>query len=110
MSNLQERGLLLQTLSSTPVVTKKNFNISRSFQKFLRFVFKSSNSNNKSIMCNSISFQVAVKYSKERVYVVYDKSGPFLSTISELPELEIGAAISPDHFQTTTLGSRISSS
>ncbi|OIW11109.1 hypothetical protein TanjilG_22916 [Lupinus angustifolius] len=106
MSHLPERGLLRVPLSSTPVVTKKNFNISRSFQKFLRFVFKSSNSSNKSMVCNSsnsISFQVPVKYSKERVYVVYDKSGPFLSTIPELPELEIGAAISPDKFKPTTI-------
>nr|KYP67381.1 hypothetical protein KK1_013709 [Cajanus cajan] len=71
------------------VVSRKSFNFSRSFQKLVRSVFKS---NNKS---TSVGFQVAEKYSRERLYVVYDKSGSVLSTIPELPEFEIGA-LSPE--------------
>lgn len=70
----------------------------RSFQKFLRSVFKSSSnkSNVTSTTTKANSFQVAEKYSKERFYVVYDKSGSVLSTIPEGDqEFEI-ASLSPE--------------
>lgn len=95
MPHLREHSLHALTKQpppSTSVImsTRKSFNFSRSFHKLLRFVFKS---NNKS---NTTSFQVPEKYnSKERFYVVYDKSGPVLSTIPEVPEFEIGA-LSPE--------------
>ncbi|KAK7308945.1 hypothetical protein RJT34_05298 [Clitoria ternatea] len=70
--------------------SRKSFNISRSVQKLLRTVFKSSN--------KSTRFQVGEKLSRERnLYVVYDKSGTVLSTIPEGPEFEIGYdALSPE--------------
>ncbi|XP_027362072.1 uncharacterized protein LOC113869795 [Abrus precatorius] len=88
MSHLPERRRLPLAPNSS-VMPRKSFNISRSFQKFLRSVFKS---NNKS---TTASFQGTDKYSKESFYVVYDKSGPVLSTIPEVPEFEIGA-LSPE--------------
>ncbi|RYR19576.1 hypothetical protein Ahy_B03g064398 isoform A [Arachis hypogaea] len=68
----------------------KSFKISRTFQKLLRFVFKSSSSNNK------FRIYLEEKYSKERLYVVYDKyDQAVLSTIPELPEFEMGG-LSPE--------------
>lgn len=87
-----------------PPPSNKSFKISRTFQKLLRFVFKSSNSNKFRICSSSDSFQQVVaadhdhKYSnsRDRLYVVYDKSeAAVLSTIPELPEFEIGG-ISPN--------------
>ncbi|TKY71017.1 hypothetical protein E2542_SST07312 [Spatholobus suberectus] len=87
MPRLPERPLhaLPEQPPPSSVMSRKSFNFSRSFNKFLRSVFKS---NNKS-STTSTSFQVAEKYSKERFYVVYDKSGPVLSTIPEGPELRL---------------------
>lgn len=79
-------------------VSKKPFKISRSLHKLLRSVFRSNN--NKSGIKSSSStpaspvFEVAQK-SRDRYYVVYDKSGPVLSTIPEVPEFEI-ASLSPE--------------
>ncbi|KAL2342686.1 hypothetical protein Fmac_003971 [Flemingia macrophylla] len=59
--------------------------ISRTFHKLLRFLFKSTN--------KPSTFR---KYSKDCVYVVYDKTEPvILSTIPELPEFEV-AVVSPE--------------
>jgi len=122
MSHLREpRVTILQksSSSSSSVMSKKPYKISRSFQKFIRSVFKSSNK--KSDVSSSItgtgssnSFKVHEKYSKECLYMVYDKSGPVLSTIPEVPEFEIGV-LSPEvlslvkrsaseRFTTTTIG------
>ena len=98
MSHLPERRVALfqppQPQPPSSVVSKKPFKISRSFQKLLCSVFKPSN---KSTMPSpsTTSFQVPDQYSKERFYVVYDKSGPVLSTIPEVPEFEIGP-LSPE--------------
>nr|KYP58688.1 hypothetical protein KK1_014106 [Cajanus cajan] len=84
-----------QPQPQTPVSNNKSFKISRTFHKLLRFVFKPTNklrgpSNNIS------SFRVEDKYSnKDRLYIVYDKSEPVLSTIPELPEFEV-AVVSPE--------------
>lgn len=99
MPHLPERCLSLQQQQQpqpqpqSTMMCNKSFKISRSFQKLLRFVFKSNNKlsisstrggNNKS------TFQVAEKCSNDRLYVVYDKSDqPVLSTIPELPEFEV---------------------
>lgn len=105
MSHLPERRILpLQPLPQplSAVASKKRFKFSRSFQKFLRSVFKSRNKSTTSTIpagtsSSSItaSFQVPEKYAKERFYVFYDKSGPVLSTIPEVPEFEI-SALSPE--------------
>lgn len=102
MSHLPERCLSsLQSQPQPPMSNNnKSFKISRTFQKLLRFVFKSSNklriSSTRNTTSNNIStFQVAEKYSNDRFYVVYDKSEPVLSTIPELPEFEVGV-LSPD--------------
>ncbi|KAL5168002.1 hypothetical protein HKD37_11G030258 [Glycine soja] len=93
MPHLPERSLHALSEQPATVMSRKSFKISRSFQKLLRSVFKS---NNKSTTTStSLSFQVPEKYSRERFYVVYDKSGPVLSTIPEVPEFEIGA-LSPE--------------
>ncbi|KAJ1386072.1 hypothetical protein SESBI_41114 [Sesbania bispinosa] len=92
MSRLPERRVLLplQPEQQTPS-TRKPFKITRSFQKFIRSVFKSNNKSN----TTTSNFQVADNYyTKERFYVVYDKSGPVLSTIPEVPEFEISPEIS----------------
>ncbi|PNX83506.1 hypothetical protein L195_g039549 [Trifolium pratense] len=110
MPHLTERKLHLQfqpqpELHSSDVAinNKSTFKFSRTFQKLLRFVFKSGNnkSNNKisSSSCNSRSnsFRSYPK-EEERLCVVYDKfeSEPvLLSTIPELPDFEI-AGVSPD--------------
>lgn len=121
MSHLPERRVtvLQKSSSSSSVMSKKPYKISRSFQKFIRSVFKSGNK--KSNVSSSItgtsssnSFKMQEKYSKECLYMVYDKSGPVLSTIPEVPEFEIGV-LSPetfslvkrsasDRFTTTTIG------
>lgn len=125
MSHLPERRVtVLQKSSSSSsysssVMSKKSYKISRSFQNFIRSVFKSGNK--KSDLSSSItgtsssnSFKMQEKYSKECLYMVYDKSGPVLSTIPEVPEFEIGV-LSPevfslvkrsasDRFTTTTIG------
>ncbi|XP_047152512.1 uncharacterized protein LOC124824176 [Vigna umbellata] len=111
MSHLPERCLSLQLHPQPPPIMSNNkpFKISRTFQKLLRFVFKSSNKLRTSTSCsrsttptsiiasnNNTTFQVAEKYSnKDRFYVVYDKSEPVLSTIPELPEFEV-AVLSPE--------------
>ncbi|KAG4999054.1 hypothetical protein JHK87_020126 [Glycine soja] len=102
MSHLPERCLSsLQSQPQPPMSNNnKSFKISRTFQKLLRFVFKSSNklriSSTRNTTSNNIStFQVAEKYANDRLYVVYDKSEPVLSTIPELPEFEVGV-LSPD--------------
>ncbi|CAJ1937292.1 unnamed protein product [Sphenostylis stenocarpa] len=118
MSHLPERCLSFQVHPQPrpqppSMSNNKPFKISRTFHKLLRFVFKSSNklrtssscSSSSSCSCSSSSstipgnkttFQVAEKYSsKDRVYVVYDKSEPVLSTIPELPEFEVGL-LSPE--------------
>ncbi|KAK7406062.1 hypothetical protein VNO78_07678 [Psophocarpus tetragonolobus] len=69
MPHLPERSL--------HALPRRSFNLSRSFNKLLRSVFKSNN--NKS---STLNFQVAEKCSNERLYVV-------LSTIPEVPEFEI---------------------
>lgn len=123
MSHLPERRVTVlqksSSSSSSSVMSKKPYKISRSFQKFIRSVFKSGNK--KSNVSSSItgtsssnSFKMQEKYSKECLYMVYDKSGPVLSTIPEVPEFEIGV-LSPevfslvkrsasDRFTTTTIG------
>ncbi|KAL5052878.1 hypothetical protein RYX36_033560 [Vicia faba] len=74
---------------------KSSFKISRTFQKLLRFVFKSggNKSNNR---IRSSSFR---SYPKDEEQLVYDKlyeSEPvLLSTIPELPDFET-AGLSPD--------------
>ncbi|XP_047177804.1 uncharacterized protein LOC124844835 [Vigna umbellata] len=91
MPHLPERSLHALPVQPPPpsiAMPRKFFNFSRSFQKLIRSVFKS---NNKTTTTTSFSFHVPEKYSKERFYVVYDKSGPVLSTIPEVPEFEIGA-------------------
>ncbi|XP_061374163.1 uncharacterized protein LOC133316431 [Gastrolobium bilobum] len=105
MSHLPERRFPLQPLPeqqppTSSIISKKPFKISRSLQKFLRSFFKSSS--NKSTISstnnNTALLQVSKvpdKNSKERFYVLYDKSGPVLSTIPEVPEFEIGA-LSPE--------------
>lgn len=100
MSHLPERCLSSQPQPQPPMSNNKSFRFSRTFQKLLRFVFKSSNklriSSTRNTTSNNIStFQVAEKYSNDRFYVVYDKSEPVLSTIPELPEFEVGV-LSPD--------------
>ncbi|TKY60708.1 hypothetical protein E2542_SST17807 [Spatholobus suberectus] len=96
MPHLPERCLSLQQ-PQPPMPNNKSFKISRTFQKLLRLVFKSSNKLRiSSSRRNSNSFQVAEKYSKDRLYVVCDKSDqPVLSTIPELPEFEVGV-LSPE--------------
>ncbi|RDY02100.1 hypothetical protein CR513_14497, partial [Mucuna pruriens] len=83
MPRLPERSVHAVAEQPRPSIamSRKSFNISRSFQKLLRSIFKS---NNKSSTI-----------PRESLYVVYDKSGPVLSTIPELPEFEI-AALSPE--------------
>lgn len=94
MPHLPERSLhALSDQQPATVMSRKSFKISRSFQKLLRSVFKSNSKS--STTTTSLSFQVPEKYSRERFYVVYDKSGPVLSTIPEVPEFEIGA-LSPE--------------
>ena len=104
MPHLQERRLSLQPQSQPAAPSNKPFKISRTFQKLLRFVFKSisnkprlsSSSNSRASASNYNNFQVAEKYAKERLYVVYDKSDQsVLSTIPELPESEMGG-LSPE--------------
>ncbi|XP_027341427.1 uncharacterized protein LOC113854565 [Abrus precatorius] len=95
MPHVPERYLSLQPQPQPQPLSSNNnnktFKISRPFQKLLRFVFKSGNKLRISSSSHSdSSFQVAEKYSKDRFYVVYDKSEPALSTIPELPEIEIG--------------------
>lgn len=103
MSRLPERRRLPLPEPQRPnssVTSRKPFKISLPFQKLLRSVFKSSNNKPNNISSTTTgtgatSFQVPDKYSKERFYVLYDKSGPVLSTIPEGPEFEIGA-LSPE--------------
>ncbi|KAG5041523.1 hypothetical protein JHK85_013999 [Glycine max] len=99
MSHLPERCLSSQPQPQPPMSNNKSFRFSRTFQKLLRFVFKSRNklriSSTRSTSNNISTFQVAEKYSNDRFYVVYDKSEPVLSTIPELPEFEVGV-LSPD--------------
>jgi len=92
MPRLPERSLHAPPHQPPPPSVRKSFNFSRSFHKLIRSVFKT---NNKSTTTTSFSFQVPEKHSKESFYVVYDKSGPVLSTIAEVPEFEIGA-LSPN--------------
>ncbi|KAK7318121.1 hypothetical protein RJT34_02819 [Clitoria ternatea] len=81
-----------QPTSSGISNNNKSFKISRTFQKLLRFVFKSRNKPRISTSSNNL--QVAEKYSKERFYVVYDKyDQPVLSTIPELPEFDVSPEI-----------------
>ncbi|KAI9108320.1 hypothetical protein K1719_020511 [Acacia pycnantha] len=106
MPHLSDRRLPAQPPPPPPsTVSKKPFKISRSLHKFLRSVFKLNNHhqqhqhhNNlyKSSSSNSTSstFEVPHK-SGDRYVVVYDKSGPVLSAIPELPEFEM-AKVSPD--------------
>ncbi|CAL5187407.1 unnamed protein product [Lathyrus oleraceus] len=99
MSHLPERRVtVLQKSSSSSysssVTSRKPYKISRSFRKFIRSVFKSSNDKS-NVSSSSNSFKVQEKYSNERFYVVYDKSGSVLSTIPEAPEFEIGS-LSPE--------------
>ncbi|KAI5383485.1 uncharacterized protein LOC127108239 [Lathyrus oleraceus] len=72
-----------------------SFKISRTFQKLLRFVFKSG-SNKSNSRIRSSSFR---SYPKDQEQLVYDKlyeSEPvLLSTIPELPDFET-AGLSPD--------------
>lgn len=88
-------------------VSKKPFKIPRSLHKFLRSVFKLNNNHHhhhkhndynlyksSSLNSTSTSFGMAHK-SRDRYVVVYDKSGPMLSAIPELPEFEM-AKVSPD--------------
>ncbi|XP_045815259.1 uncharacterized protein LOC123908616 [Trifolium pratense] len=93
MSHLPERRVTLlqqsSSSSSSSVMSRKPYKISRSFQKFIRSIFKSN------VTSSSNSFKVSEKCSKERLFVVYDKSGSVLSTIPEVPEFEIGS-LSPD--------------
>ncbi|XP_054775774.1 uncharacterized protein LOC129284350 [Prosopis cineraria] len=83
-----------------PTMSKKPFKISRSLHKFLRSVFKLNHNHNhnlhksSSVNSSSSSFEVPQK-SRERFFVVYDKSVPVLSSIPELPEFEI-PKVSPD--------------
>ncbi|KAL5181971.1 hypothetical protein HKD37_01G002753 [Glycine soja] len=93
MPHLPERSLHAPPEQPPTVMSRKSFKFSRSFHKLLRSVFKSNSKS--STTTTSLSFQVPEKYSKERFYVVYDKSGPVLSTIPEVPEFEI-AALSPE--------------
>ncbi|KAK7307894.1 hypothetical protein VNO77_41348 [Canavalia gladiata] len=95
MPHLPERRLpQLETLPEPhSPSSRKSFNISRSFQKFLRSVFKS----NKKSSTTTANFQVPDKYSKERFYMLFDKSEPVLSTIPEVSEFDIGA-FSPEIF------------
>ncbi|CAJ1927372.1 unnamed protein product [Sphenostylis stenocarpa] len=99
MPHLPERSLHAlpdhPPLPSTTIMSRKSFNFSRSFHKLIRSVFKSNNKSTTATTTTGLSFQVPEKYSKERFYVVYDKSGPVLSTIPEVPEFEI-AALSPE--------------
>ncbi|CAI8589313.1 unnamed protein product [Vicia faba] len=99
MSRLPERRVtVLQksslSLSSSSVTSRKPYKISRSFQKFIRSVFKSNNDKS-NVSSSSNSLKVQEKYCNERFYVVYDKSGSVLSTIPEAPEFEIGS-LSPE--------------
>ncbi|XP_058772979.1 uncharacterized protein LOC131647082 [Vicia villosa] len=100
MSHLPERRVTIlqksssSSSSSTSVTSRKPYKISRSFQKFIRSVFKSSNDKS-NVSSSSNSFTVEEKSSNERFYVVYDKSGSVLSTIPEAPEFEIGS-LSPE--------------
>lgn len=100
MSHLPERRVTVlqkspsSSSSSSSVTSRKPYKISRSFQKFIRSVFKSSNDKS-NVSSSSNSFKVQEKYSNERFYVVYDKSGSVLSTIPEAPEFEIGS-LSPE--------------
>ncbi|RDY00903.1 hypothetical protein CR513_15846, partial [Mucuna pruriens] len=105
MPHLPERCVSLQPQPAPMSLSKKNksnFKISRTFHKLFRLVFKSSNKlrvsgSSCSSSNNTSTFQVAEnsKYSKDRFYVVYDKSEPVLSTIPELPEFEVGV-LSPE--------------
>ncbi|KAK7366691.1 hypothetical protein VNO80_08688 [Phaseolus coccineus] len=91
MPHLPERSLHAPPHQPPPpsiAMSRKSFNFSRSFHRLIRSVFKS---NNKSTTTTDLSFQVPDKYSKKSFYVVYDKSGPILSTIPEVPEFEIDA-------------------
>ncbi|KAI4326838.1 hypothetical protein L6164_019368 [Bauhinia variegata] len=98
MPHLPERRLPLQQPQPPPpplpsTRSKKSSKISRSLQKFLRSIFKPNN--NKST--TSIPFFQVPEKSRDRFYVVYDKSGPVLSTIPEVPEFEnVNAALSPE--------------
>lgn len=100
MSHLPERRVTVlqksssSSYSSSSVTSRKPYKISRSFRKFIRSVFKSSNDKS-NVSSSSNSFKVQEKYSNERFYVVYDKSGSVLSTIPEAPEFEIGS-LSPE--------------
>lgn len=115
MPHLPERCLSLQQQQQQPQSTmmcnNKSFKISRSFQKLLRFVFKSNNklSISSTRGGNKSTFQVEEKCSNDRLYVVYDKSDqPVLSTIPELPEFEVPEITSlvrksaSERFMTTT--------
>ncbi|XP_061337895.1 uncharacterized protein LOC133284807 [Gastrolobium bilobum] len=95
MPHLPESHLSLQP--QPPSSNYKSFKFSHPFQKLLRFIFKSSNKFRISRSCSGRgnSFQVSEKYSKDRFYVVYDKSEAVLSTIPEVPEFEIGG-LSPE--------------
>ncbi|KAF7828160.1 putative serine/threonine-protein kinase pats1 [Senna tora] len=98
MPHLSDRRVLtLQPPPSSTLLSKskKPFKISRSLHKLLRSVFKPNN--NKSSRSSSSVLEVPAQKSKDRYYVVYDKSGPVLSTIPEVPpEFENIAAISPE--------------
>ncbi|MED6170132.1 hypothetical protein PIB30_027863 [Stylosanthes scabra] len=86
----------------------KSFKISRTFQKLIRFVFKSSSSSNNNnnkfrMICGRsdghhqnklVMGDLEEKYWKERLYVVYDEA--VLSTIPELPEFETMGGLSPE--------------
>ncbi|CAK8539312.1 unnamed protein product [Lathyrus sativus] len=120
MSHLPDRQVTVlqkssssSSSSSSSVTSRKPYKISRSFHKFIRSVFKSSNDKS-NVSSSSNSFKVEEKYSNERFYVVFDKSGSVLSTIPEAPEFEIGS-LSPEisslvkrsaseRFTTTTIG------
>lgn len=102
LSSLQQQPSQQQPPQSSRI--NKSFKISRTFQKLLRFVFKTNNnksgiSSSRSSNNNSTNFhQVAEeKYPKDRFYVVYDKCDEptVLSTIPELPDFEIGG-LSPE--------------
>lgn len=111
MPHLPQRTLQLQVqpqpqhhepTSSLVINNKSTFKISRTFQKLLRFVFKSSgnksNKVNSSSSSYSNSFRSYPKDQEQRLCMVYDKyeSEPILlSTIPELPDFEI-AGLSPD--------------
>ncbi|QCD91714.1 hypothetical protein DEO72_LG4g2681 [Vigna unguiculata] len=98
MPHLPERSLHALPDQPPPppsiAMRRKSFNFSRSFHKLIRSVFRSNNKSS-TTTTTTLSFHVPEKYSKERFYVVYDKSGPVLSTIPEVPEFEIGA-LSPE--------------